>query len=174
MKTTTFLTGLAALLLTASAHAADLTLTATATPDGSLYDYDYQFHVSGAAAIDNLYLGSDDLSPVSGVTFKKNGAPTSDWLWLGNDTPTNYLQFFSTTDSLGDGATLEVQFSSPASLFRPTQDHFASGFDSGSRQSFTVAGSVVGPTAVPEPGVISLFGAALLGSSLLVRRRRTV
>jgi hypothetical protein len=171
-KTTTFLMGLFVLALAASARAADLTVIASAQADGDLYDFDYLYQVTGTAAIDNLYLGSDDLSPVSDILFKKNGVLTTDWSWLGNDTPKNYLQFFSTTDSLSDRDTLEVMFSSPGALFVPTPGHVAGGYDSASGQSYTVAGTVVGPSAVPEPGVLSLLMGATVAGCGLRRRRR--
>lgn len=173
----------AALALAATARTAratDLTVTGTATPGTDVYNYDYVFHVDGggtstgilgSVAIDNLYLDSDDLSPVSGITFLKNSAPTQDWLWLGNDTPTNYLQFFSFTDSLGVNDTLEAQFSSPASLFVPTGGHFTAGFDTANNQPYVVVNTVVAPTAVPEPGVLPLLGGMLIAGSLLLRRR---
>src|SRR5580704_1459773 len=74
---------------------ATLAVNATATPDGSLFDYSYQFSITGAgASVDNIFLGSNDLSPLN-VVLKVNGNPTANWSWVGNDTPQNYLQFFN-------------------------------------------------------------------------------
>ncbi len=106
----------AALALASAAGAQTMSVTANVTSGSGLYNYDYLFSLTGPAgagtSVANLYLTSDDLSPVGPFTFAKDGTGTSLWTYASNDTPYNYLQFFSTSDSLTNGDTLEVKFAS--------------------------------------------------------------
>jgi hypothetical protein len=127
----TFLTTvcLAALLQVVPAAAATLSTTATAVPDSTpgVYDYSYAFSVSGSGGLDNVFLGSDDLSPLK-VTIKFDGAAMADWSWLGNDTPSNDLQFFNTNGGfLAAGDTLDLTFTSS---FGPALGQYAVGENS--------------------------------------------
>jgi hypothetical protein len=142
---------------------ATLTVTGTATPDAGLYDYSYKFSVTGAGAnVDNIFLGSDDLSPLN-VVLDVNGSPTTDWSWLGNDTPENYLQFFDIAGTaLGNGDALDVTFSS---ALVPGKG-FALGVDSSTGGATNRVTGVTAPSSVvtPEPGSLLLLisGVALL------------
>src|SRR4051794_21349790 len=92
--------------------AATLGVTASATPNNGVFNYAYMFSVTGTGGIDTLFLGSDDLSPLN-LVLSVNGTATSNWSWLGNDVPQNYLEFFSTSGSmLMAGDSLGVRFSS--------------------------------------------------------------
>jgi len=136
---------------------ATLGVQASATPDGGLYDYSYQFSITGAGAkVDNIFLGSNDLSPLN-VVQKVNGNPTADWSWLGNDTPQNYLQFFDTNGTaLGPGDVLNVTFSSKLA---PGNAKFAVGLASSTSDVTNTVNGVVGPSSVPtpEPGSLPLL-----------------
>jgi len=142
---------------------ATLAVTATATPSGGLYDYSYEFSISGSGAgVDNIFLGSNDLSPLD-VVIQVDGAATADWSWLGNDTPENYLQFFDFNGtSLGNGDVLDVTFSS---ALAPAATNFALGLDSSTGDTTNTLNTVLAPTSVvsPEPGTwfLALTGAAL-------------
>jgi hypothetical protein len=170
----TFLTSvcLAALLQVMPATAATLSVAASATPDASLYDYSYTFSVTGSGSIDNVFLGSDDLSPLS-VAIKVDGAATTDWSWLGNDTPSNYLQFFNTAGgSLSAGDSLDVTFSS---MFAPGSHEFAIGENSTSGVATNEVAPLLGPMAVtaPEPASFGLLLiAASAGMGMLLRRKK--
>lgn len=149
---------------------ATLAVDGAATPSGSVYDYSYQFSITGAGAdVDNIFLGSNDLSPLN-VVIDVDGSSTSDWSWLGNDTPQNYLQFFDTAGtSLGNGDTLGVTFTSP---FAPSSTEFAVGLTSSSGDATNTVTGVLAPSAIPtpEPGSLPLFVAALV--LLFVAQRR--
>jgi hypothetical protein len=168
--------GLLALLHTLPATAATLGVSANVTPAGALYNYTYSFSVTGAGlALDNIYLGSDDLSPLN-VAFTFDGAATSNWSWLGNDTPRNYLQFFSTNGSkLSAGDILGVKF---ASTFAPGSNQFAIGLDSSTATSSNQVTGVAGPSVVPEPASqwMLLVGAlaVLLRGAFLLRHPQQV
>ena len=167
MKTKLFLSlCLTALAILPSATAATLNVAANATPSGSLYAYSYNFSLTGTGAgIDNLFLGSDDLSPLN-VAFTLNGATTNNWSWLGNDTPQNYLQFFSLSGStLSVGDSLRVTFTS---AFAPASSRFAEGLNSSSGAATNVVTGVLAPTAVPEPASFVLFLLALAAGSTMV------
>src|ERR1700733_29938 len=109
----TVFAGILVILSALPGVSATLAVTAAATPSGGLYDYSYEFSISGSgASVDNIFLGSNDLSPLD-VVIQVDGAATADWSWLGNDTPENYLQFFDFNGtSLGNGDVLDVTFSS--------------------------------------------------------------
>jgi len=165
------LSGLMALLCAMPAWSTTLAVSASATRVGSLYDYTYTFTVSGGS-IDNIYLGSDDLSPTS-LLIKLDGTTTSNWSWLGNDTPQNYLQFFSTNGStLGSTDTLGVTF---ASAFGPASSHFAVGLNSGTGATTNELTGVLAPTAAPEPASLGLLLSAgisaVTGMGIWKRRR---
>jgi hypothetical protein len=153
---------------------ATLSVSVSVTPDANLFDYTYIFSVAGAGArIDNVFLGSDDISPLS-VVLKVNGSPTVDWSWLGNDTPQNYLQFFDTRGtSLGNGDALDVTFSSHLAS---QSSHFAVGLNSSTGQTTNMATGLAAPSAAaPEPGSLLLFGSAFAiflcwGGGLSIRR----
>ena len=150
-----------------------LSVTAMATPSGSLYDYSYQFSISGSGAdVDNIFLGSNDLSPLD-VVIDVNGAPTGDWSWLGNDTPENYLQFFNIAGGgLGNGDTLDVTFTSD---LIPSAAEFAVGLASSTGDSTNTVNNVLGPyVPTPEPATLpllisalSLFGLSRVARALL-------
>ena len=159
MKTTLFtLAVLAGLLPAVPVTAATLVVASSAAQAGSLYNYTYTFSISGSGlALDNIFLGSDDLSPLN-VALTFDGNPAVNWSWLGNDTPQNYLDFFNTANgTLGLGDTLRVTFTS---AFAPSAGHFAEGLNSSTGDTSNIVTSVTAPTAVPEPA--SVF-AALLG-----------
>jgi hypothetical protein len=170
----TFLTTvcLAALLQVMPAAAATLSAAASVTPDAGLYDYSYTFSVTGSGSIDNVFLGSDDLSPLN-VAIMFDGATTTDWSWLGNDTPSNYLQFFNANGgSLSAGETLGVTFTS---IFAPGSHEFAIGEDSTSGTTTNELTPLLGPMAVtaPEPASFGLFLIAVsVGTGMVLRRRK--
>lgn len=162
----------AAILVTLSALpgiSATLAVTASATPAAGLYDYAYQFSITGTgAAVDNIFLGSNDLSPLN-VVLKVDGSPTSDWSWLGNDTPQNYLQFFDTSGtSLGNGDVLDVTF---VSQLAPGSTSFALGLDSSTGGSTNTVTGLLAPTSVatPEPGSLLLLFSAVTLFSIAAR-----
>jgi len=152
-----------ALVQITAARADTLSVTASETPTAGLYNYSYQFSLTGTGpGVDTLFLGTDDLSPLS-VNISLDNTPVNDWSWLGNDIPQNYLEFFSTDGSkLSSGNTLEVTFTS---AFAPATTHFAVGFDSSTGAATNLVSGVLAPTpAVPEPGVfwvLLLFISAL-------------
>jgi hypothetical protein len=161
--------GFLAVLAAIPGTSATLAVDANATLSGSVYDYSYQFTITGAGAdVDNIYLGSNDLSPLD-VVIDVDGSPTTDWSWLGNDTPENYLQFFDIGGtSLGNGDTLDVTFTSP---FAPSSTEFAVGYASSSGEATNTVMPVLGPAiAAPEPSSVPLLVAA--GALLLVVQRR--
>ncbi len=167
--------GLLSLVLVASGatFAGTLGVTATAVPSGSLYDYSYIFSVTGTGGgFDNIFLGSDDISPLN-VQLTLNGAPTTDWSYLGNDTPQTYLQFFSQSATmLAVGSDLGVTF---ASALNPVDDHFAIALNSISATVSNQVNGVLAPTAaasVPEPAsVIFVLLAGSLAAIFLATRR---
>jgi hypothetical protein len=161
-------TAIVATLCAIPGVSATLAVDATATPDGSLEDYSYQFSITGAGAdVDNIFLGSNDLSPLN-VVIKENGSPTSDWSWLGNDTPQNYLQFFDIGGTaLGNGDVLDVTFSS---AFAPGPE-FAVGLASSSSDETNVVNGVLSPSvATPEPGPVPFLVSGI--ALIYVFRRR--
>ena len=126
----------------------------------------------------DVFLSSDDLSPLN-LTISKNNAPAPAWSLLSNDTPYNYLDFNSldangaALDSLTAGDQLEISFSDSAANFVPLTGHFAAAYDATSGAYSPNVAGLVGPTAVPEPGVASLLAGILVaGSGLLLRRRK--
>ena len=160
MKTKLFLSISLAFVGVAACCADTLSVTGNETFSGGLYDYSYQFSLAGLGpGVDTLFLGSDDLSPLF-LAISLNGTPASDWSWLGNDTPQNYLEFFSTDGStLSSSDTLGVTF---ASELAPSVSHFAVGLDSSIGAVTNTVNDVLAPTAVPEPAafwVLMLFGA---------------
>lgn len=162
-----------ALLAIVPASAVTLGVTANATPRAGLFDYTYSFAVSGSpsTAVDNVFLGSNDLSPLD-VAFTKNGSPTAAWSWLGNDMPTNYLQFFSFSDALGNGDQLGVSFES---AFAPVADQFAVGLDSSSGIATDRVDGLLGPgsvPAIPEPSVWVMMLVGLGAARYIARSRR--
>jgi hypothetical protein len=161
---------LAALLQVLPAQAATLSASATATPDAGLYDYSYAFSVTGSGSLDNVFLGSDDLSPLN-VVIKFDGATTGDWSWLGNDTPSNYLQFFNIAGgSLAAGDTLDVTFTS---AFGPASGQYAVGEDSVTSSVSNEVTGLLGPTSAPEPASLGLFLIAFgAGTGMVLRRRK--
>lgn len=172
----------AILLLGASANAQTLSLAnaPTVTLANGLYNYTYLFNVTGpvGTAITDIFLSSDDLSPLN-LTISKNNAPAPAWSLLSNNTPYNYLDFNSldangaALDSLKTGDQLEISFSDSAASFVPLTSHFAAAYDSNSTGFTPSVTGLVGPSAVPEPGVASLLAGILVaGSSLLLRRRK--
>ena len=158
------------------AGAATLNVAANATASGSLYSYSYNFSITGTGlSVDNLFLGSDDLSPLN-VAFTFDGATTSNWSWLGNDTPQNYLQFFSSNGgTLAAGDTLSVTF---LSAFAPGSSHFAEGLNSATGATSNVVTGVLAPTAasaVPEPGSFAMFFVSIpIAAAVMMIRKRLV
>ena len=167
MKIKPFLyVGLAALLQTLPAISATLNVADTVTQQNGLYNYSYQFSITGTGlTLDNVFLGSDDLSPLS-VAFTFDGAATSNWSWLGNGTPRNYLQFFSTNGGfISSGDVLGVMF---LSAIAPGSSQFAIGLNSSTSATSNQITGVTAPTAissVPEPAALKLF--ALCASVVL-------
>jgi hypothetical protein len=163
--------GILAVLGSFPGTSATLTVAANATAVAGLYNYSYQFSITGPGAnVDNIFLGSNDLSPLN-VVLEVNGAPTGAWSWLGNDTPQNYLQFFDISGpALGNGDVLDVTF---FSQLAPATTNFAVGLNSNTGDTTNRLTNVLAPTsaAVPEPGSLFLLvsGAALFG----VTRRYT-
>ncbi len=133
----------------AAAFGGTLNVSASATSSAGLYSYSYTFNITGTGSgFDNIFLGSDDLSPLN-LQMTLNGAGTSDWSYLGNDTPQNYLQFYSQSNTpLGIGSNLGVSF---LSSFRPANSHFAIGLNSATNSQSNQVTGVLAPTAVPEP-----------------------
>jgi hypothetical protein len=83
-----------------------------------------------------------------------NGAPTADWSYLGNDTPENYLQFFSlSSTALAAGGSLQVTFDS---IFAPSGTEFAVALNSATSQVSNQVNNVTAPGAVPTPEPASL------------------
>ncbi len=161
----------AALALASAAGAQTMSVTANVTSGSGLYNYDYLFSLTGPAgagtSVANLYLTSDDLSPVGPFTFAKDGTGTSLWTYASNDTPYNYLQFFSTSDSLTNGDTLEVKF---ASAFAPSTANTATGLDdSTGRYTNTVTG-VAAPVPETNTAPLLILGGLWLG--FMAYRRR--
>ena len=151
-------TSLLAMLCLVPASAATLTAGLTVMPNSGFFDYSYMFSIAGAGGIDNIFLGSDDLSPLN-LRILLNGGRTPDWSWLGNDVPVNYLQFFSiSSTTLGPRDLLEVQFTSS---FAPGSMQFAQGFGSTSG-AVTNRVIFVGPSAVPEPATFWMLLAPVL------------
>ena len=172
----------AILLLGAGVNAQTLSLAGapTVTFADGLNNYTYLFNVTGPAgtAITDVFLSSDDLSPLN-LSIKKNNSATTAWSLLSNDTPYNYLDFNSldangnALDSLQSGDQLEVSFSDSAAKFVPSTNHFASAYDATSGNYSPNVTGLVGPSAVPEPGVASLLAGILVaGSGLLLRRKK--
>src|SRR5882724_1916731 len=157
------------LLPTVPMTAATLVAASGGAKVGSLYNYTYTFSISGSGlALDNIFLGSDDLSPLN-LKFTFDGSPTTNWSWLGNDTPQNYLDFFNTAGgSLGSSDTLTVTFTS---AFAPLASHFAVGLNSVTSTTSNTISGVTAPTAVPEPASVLtlLLG---IGSAGLIALRR--
>jgi exopolysaccharide biosynthesis protein len=156
------------------AIAGSLAVTAAATPDSGLYDYTYTFAITGTGlSVDNLFLGGDDLSPLH-VALKVDGALASNWSWLGNDTPQNYLQFFSTDGSmLGSGDNLGVTFSS---ALAPASTHFALGLNSSTNATSNTVTGLLAPSAaagVPEPGTFAIFLLGLAISAAIILRKKS-
>ena len=187
------LAGVAALgmALTAGRSGAQtLTVTDSVNLSLGIYTYTYAFRVTGDAgsptpAVTDIFLGSDDLSPLNTV-ITRNNAPTSAWAFLGNSAPYNYLQFTNSggPESLGSGDELEVTFFDSSGLFLPDTTHFAQAYDPNAAAGaggYTVSvNGVFGPTTnpnpsalTPEPGALSLVGAmAMAGAGWLGRRRK--
>ncbi len=95
---------------------------------GAEYDYTYLVSISGTGlSVDNIFVGSDDLSPLN-VAFKFNNAATADWSWFSDNTPENYIDFYNTAGgTLGSADTLKITFSS---FLAPAASHFAVGENS--------------------------------------------
>ena len=128
-----------------------LSVTASETPTAGLYNYSYQFALTSVGpGVDTLFLGSDDLSPLS-LNISLDNIPVNDWSWLGNDVPQNYLEFFSTDGSkLSSGDKLEVTFTS---AFAPATTQFAVGLDSSTGAATNrVSGSSRLPRRFPNLG----------------------
>lgn len=162
--------GILAALSAVPGVSATLGVQATVTQTPGLFNYSYVFSVSGAgAAIDNIFLGSNDLSPLH-VVLKVDGSPTANWSWLGNDTPNNYLQFFDTAGgALGNGDALDVTFSSAFASGTMS----AVGLDSATGAATNTVTGVNAPSAVPtpEPGSLCLLASGI--ALVLVGRRYT-
>ena len=163
---------LSLLTLASAAGAQTFSVTAGVTPVNGLYNYDYLFSLTGlvsaGASVSNLYLTSGDLSPLGPFTFAKDGAAAPSWTFTSNDTPYNYLQFYSASDSLTNGDTMEVKFTS---AYAPSATGSATGLDD-STGNFT--NTVTGLAApVPEMNTAPLLalGALWLGFAAYRRRR---
>lgn len=184
-KSVPALAALGMALIVGRAGAQTLTVTDSVSLNQGVYTYTYAFRVTGdpgspTPAVTDLFLGSDDLSPLNTV-ITRNNAPTSAWTFLGNSAPYNYLQFTNLggADSLGNGDELEVTFEDASSLFQPDTTHFVQAYDinaaAGAGGYTASVSNVFGPTAnpVPEPGALSLVGAiAMVGAGWLGRRRK--
>lgn len=158
---------LAGLLPAVPMAAASLTATSSVANVGSLCDYSYTFT---GLAIDNIFLGSDDLSPLN-LTLTFDGSPTANWSWLGNDTPQNYLDFFNTAGgTLGASDTLQVSF---MSALAPLASHFAVGLDSVTSVTSNTVTGVIAPTTVPEPASVFTLLLGIGSLALLVVLMRT-
>lgn len=158
----TIFAGILAALSAVPGISATLSVEATATPVAGLYNYSYQFSIAGSgASVENVYLGSNDLSPVN-VVIDVNGSPAGAWSWLGNDTPQNYLQFFTLSGpALGSGDILDVTFSS---TLAPETGNFAVGLDSSTGGATNTVTGVLAPSAaaVPEPSSVVLVLSGIL------------
>ena len=165
------LLGTLAILVATSAQAVSISVSATATPNGGFFDYAYSFLVgegTSTTAVDNVFLGSDDLSPLN-VSIMKNSRAAPEWLFLGNDSPDSYLQFFTSTDTLANGDRLAVSF---ASAVAPSSTQFVVGLESATGLTTNTVTGVLAPSvipAVPEPenivllaiGLVAMFGRGL-------------
>jgi hypothetical protein len=169
------ITSISLLLLSSlAAMGSSLAVTSSATPSGSLYNYAYTFTVSGTGSgFDNFFLGSNDLSPLN-VAIQLNSAPTTDWSYLGNDTPQNYLQFFSLSGTDIVTGTLKVTFSS---VFGPSSTQFAEALNDMTNQVSNVVTGVTAPTTAPtpEPATTGFVMVALvfIGASFGIKRFAT-
>lgn len=177
MKHTLIVFAALAALSAAPAGAQGLTETLTVTKDtvtfsNGQYNYDYVFTAGGPGSttfIDNVYLSSDELGPQNVTLSQIN------WTYLGNDNPYNYLQFLvdpntgSITDSLTSGSQLEVTFTSPLA---PSNNGFASGYDSANNQQTQAVTGILVPTATPEPGALVVLGIGILSGVFCALRRR--
>jgi hypothetical protein len=141
---------------------ATLSVSANVTSNSGLFNYAYQFTVGGVgASVDNIFLGSDDISPLK-VVLEINGQAAPAWSWLGNDTPQNFLQFFDFGGpALGNGDILSVTLSS---ALAPSATHFAVGLDNTAGDTTNTVSAVLAPSAaaVPEPGTLRLLGGTML------------
>ncbi len=151
-----------------AAQGSTLSVSSSASAAGAFYDYTYTFTVSGAGSgFDNIFLGSNDLSPLN-VKILLNSAPTADWSYLGNDTPENYLQFFSESATpLTAGESLDVSFES---IFAPAATEFAIALNSTTSGVSNKVNNVTAPGSVPTPepatGGVLVVASILLGAVL--------
>jgi hypothetical protein len=157
------------------ACASSLVVAADAVKAGSVYNYTYLFSMAGTGlSVDNIFLGSDDLSPLN-VSFTFDGATTTDWSWFSNVTPQDYLDFYNTAGgTLGPGDTLQVDF---ISFFPPESSHFAVAENGATGDVSNTVTSVLGPTApsaVPEPATAWILPVGLVAIAFAVTRSRIV
>lgn len=152
------------------ASAATLLVSSSATPSGAEYNYSYTVSISGTGlSLTDIFLTSDDLSPLN-VAFTFDGASTTNWSWLSDNTPQDYLDFFDSTGVLGAGDTLKISFSS---FLAPVASHFAIGENLNNNPATVsnMVNDVIAPTAVPEPASLGLLVLGLGAAGLFARRR---
>ena len=161
-----------AMTLASAAGAQTLKVTASVTPSSGLYNYDYLFSLTGpvsaGTSVSNLYLTSGDLSPLGPFTFAKDGAAAPSWTYTSNDTPYNYLQFYSASDSLTNGDTMEVKFTS---AFAPSATGSATGLDDSTGNYTNTVSSLAAPVPEMNTAPLLALGALWLGFATYRRRR---
>ena len=161
----------AALALASAAGAQTLSVTAKVSPVSGLYNYDYLFSLTGpvgaGASVSNLYLTSGDLSPLGPFTFTKDGAAAPSWTFASNDTPYSYLQFYSASDSLANGDTMEVKFTS---AFAPSATGSATGLDDSTGNFTNTVTGLAAPVPEMSTAPLLVLGALWLGFAAYRRR----
>lgn len=169
---TLLIAALAALALAPAAGAQTLSVTASVTPASGFYNYDYLFSLAGpvgaGTSVSNLYLTSGDLSPLGPLMFAKDGAAAPSWTFASNDTPYNYLQFYSLSDSLLNGDTMEVKFTS---AFAPAPTGSVTGLDDSTGNYTNTVAGIAAPVPEMSTAPLLALGALWLGFVAFRRRR---
>ena len=173
-KSVPALAALGMALIVGRAGAQTLTVTDSVNLNLGIYTYTYAFRVTGDAnsptpAVTDIFLGSDDLSPLNTI-ITRNNAPTSAWTFLGNSTPYNYLQFTNSrrrgfagqwrragSDVFRLVRSVPARHDAFCAGIRPQRPAGAGGYTASVSGVF---GPTINPNPVltPEPGALSLVG----------------